>query len=369
MRPAYRQQYAMNSNMLRACVFTFVAMATVQAPRHITAQVPQFRILGAPTCANCVIKKELVRRITDRTLPGALLEYASAHVARDGRSFVVSGEDGRELYLADANGQIVRRIGRSGEGPNEYRAPNYVLELDSFFVVFDTRNSRATYLAKQDLRAVKSVRLTANPLIAPIPLPMNRYAANVVKLSSGQAASKPISVIAASGTTIRSFGLDTRKGQSITSKALTRILAPGRGGVIWAGYPEEYRIEKWDTAGQLLAVYQREVEWFRPRDSNSRESGLPHLRSLHEDENGALWVTIGTVKPNPAAKRGAFPFDHSLSETRVEVLDMSARRVIASQTFPSWFPQDVMGGLFQTIYTTTEGGDPLVQVWTYTLSR
>lgn len=75
-----------------------------------------------------------------------LEEVKSAVIAADHSVVVVDGR-GRAVLFIGRNGTLLRRVGREGDGPNEYRYPVHVSLLDDSLVkVFDASHWRITTL-------------------------------------------------------------------------------------------------------------------------------------------------------------------------------------------------------------------------------
>jgi hypothetical protein len=340
---------------------------TCLVPGSAFAQVAVQRIAGGSTCSGCLIETQRLASVSDAALPGSILDFAWAGTLRDGRFYVVTGWSGQELYIANPAGAITQRIGRAGQGPGEYRAPHYVLDVDSFLVVIDVRNRRATYLTRDRLQFVRTTPLSGAPLSRPVALSGNRFLINAIV--SGDAG-HPLHVIDSDGRVLRSFGQDSRSaGAVLTSHTATRVTAAASDGSVWVAHPNEYRIEKWDSTGRLTAVYERTLTWFPRRTADATGAGLPRITALHEAEPGKLWVEIRTTRPAPAARENrTFPADHSNSETYVEILDMQARSVLTARQFKGWFPYSTGAGLTGSIYDD-KTLEPRVHVWTYRLRR
>jgi hypothetical protein len=82
---------------------TVVACAT----QPVAGQLSTHRISGSAVCSACTIEKRLVGEITDRLLPGSLLDFGWVGVVRDGRFFVMSGWMGEELYVANPDAPVL----------------------------------------------------------------------------------------------------------------------------------------------------------------------------------------------------------------------------------------------------------------------
>jgi hypothetical protein len=335
-------------------------------------QVPVQVITGGATC-QCRLQRYLVATITDSLYEGgtSLNPLAQVSAAATGEFLIASSQ----LWLTDRTGRIVRQVGQVGSGPGEFRSPQFVLAEAAGHRVFDQRLRRTTRLALGTFAAVEDAPMPFFSWHAAM-FPDGRYVLGGEFDSPGHAG-QPLHLVAADGTILLSFGNNPdlaptpglhRDGRE---RLLRRSVAPSGDSAVWTAHPFRYRLEKWDTRGRLLAVYERRTSWFPPTDRALLEapefetSGLnqPSIARLHEDEHGRLWVQI-TVRRRertlPLGQSDPGPYD-----TIVEVLDLAERRVIAAG-FINRLVRNVRGPSFYHLsYRESASLQPLIDVWAF----
>lgn len=323
-------------------------------------QVRPQTISGGPTCESCSIERHFLATVQDSTYDdGAIVRTIVLHVNSDGSFLVNAGPGlGSELYLAGRNGAIVRRVGRTGEGPGEYKLPMRLTEADSLFLVLDLSLRRATYLRKPSLELLYTVPipggLSPGPTVA---FPDGSYvmwARGGTRSTAGHA----LHHVSGDGRILRSFGPPL--GEDVPTLALA-----GDGGV-WIGF-DDYRIEKWSVDGDSMAAFVRVADWVKPID-DSTESGDRHtmLTGLREDENGLIWVHNAV---RTKAEVGGVS-DPAAAESVIEVLDPSTLTVVA-QSKTAGRREWVVGGrgFYLGEPRTSPSGLILMDVWRFRLLR
>lgn len=162
---------------------------------------------------------------TDR----ALFRVRSAHLLDDGGLLVVNG-GAQELLRFDAEGTRTRRIGGAGDGPGEFRAPEWVGALgEASLAVYDVRHARFTLLDGEGT-------VTGTRAAAPPQLP--GYVAGI-----GGVVPEPRGATA-DGTMLFSPGFNRVFGTSGTRvDTLVHFLAPSGGGapILLTPIPDEPR--------------------------------------------------------------------------------------------------------------------------------
>jgi hypothetical protein len=333
--------------------------------------VPVYIIPGGATCG-CHLQRYIVATITDSLFDGGatLNPLAQVSAASTGEFLVTTSQ----LYLADGTGRIVREVGRPGSGPGEFRRPEFALSDNAGHHVFDQRLRRKTRLTPHTFAAGE---------VAPLPFfshnaamfPDGRYVVAGDFNSPGHAG-QPLHLVAADGTILLSFG---NKDPTATSglhpdarnRLLRRIVAPSGDGAFWAAHPSRYLLEKWDTSGRLLAVYERRASWFPPTDwaviqapdYDGAALNHPTIARLHEDEQGRLWVQI-TIR----RRERTLPLGQSepqVFDTIFEVLDLDERQVFAAGFVNTltWF---IRGPFFyHRSYRESASLQPLIDIWAF----
>ena len=342
-----------------------VSKGTAQEVRTIPDEV---------SCDSCVIERFKVATIHDRDFPeGALATAVQPYPNTDGTFFVVAGRLEDELFLTDQFGSIVSRVGRDGEGPGEYMHPSHVHELPAAYLVYDGRLRRVTRLSKPDLEVLDTTPFPAiGGPVQPIVFEDGSY------LFSGSSSTREgvgqfFHLVDPSGTPVRSFG---EPDGVLRPRSLDRplVLALSHDATFWAGYPGEYRIERWDREGNLLEVYLREADWFSddPEDDRRRAT-LPQTRlsGLFEDEEGLLWVHVTSRRFIPREGGTALRIDPSpaTNGSIIEVLNPTAGTLVASSHLYGRVSFSVFGGFQQVVYPENSVGPLSVEVWAARIER
>ena len=303
--------------------------------------------------------------MTVRSEGGALVDGGAVHVNADGTFLVKAGPRWAELFLADESGAIVRQIGRSGEGPGEWFRPLSVAELPDAFVVFDPFLSRVTWLAKGDLAVARTARMPpANTGTLPAVFADGSYVLSG-PVPTREAAGRPLHVVTPDGEVLRSFGEDPSPS----------VIAPSGDSAVWAAQGDRYRLEKWHLDGRLVAVYEREADWFPALAADAApEAGDASLQisGMWEDGLGRLWVhmmvrtltevivldddghEMRTLRHDP---------DPKSSQEVIEVLDPRTASVVARRRIPESDGLVAMGGFFQQVHRSTDRGLLEIDIW------
>jgi hypothetical protein len=342
-----------------------VADVTAQEVRVITDEV---------SCDSCMIERYRVATIHDREFPeGALATVVFPHLNTDGRFLVVAGPIEDELFQTDLDGSIVRRVGRAGEGPGEYKHPTHVHELPSAYLVYDSRLRRVTRLSKTNLEVLATTRLPViGGPVRPIVFEDGSY------LFAGSSSTRGgvghfFHLVDSSGDAVRSFG-EPDGVLRPRSLEYPMVLALSRDGSFWAGYRGDYRIERWDREGNLLEVFLREANWFSyDPDNDERRATVPQARltGLFEDEDGLLWVHVTSRRFIPREQGTGLRSDPDPA-TRgsiIEVLDPKAGTLVASSRVDGWRAFSAIGGFYQVVYPEGPVGPLSVEVWAARLER
>jgi hypothetical protein len=155
----------------------------------------------------------------------------------------------------------------------------------------------------------------------------------------------PIHRLDSVGAIVRSFGIDTPQFRPDLSRLLTRVVAPSRGGGIWAAAPGRYIIDRWDPeSGRRDARIIVPSPWFRESDRSDRQTEHPQpvIVGLWEDEHSLLWVLLrdGNSDWRPPELPVHAPHDPESYSNKhdwvIEVIDPVSGRVVASRRFPEY---------------------------------
>jgi hypothetical protein len=111
----------------------------------------------------------------------------------------------------------------------------------------------------------------------------------------------PLHRYTSDGLIVSSFGSLTREFGPGVQQSLSRIIAKGADGVIWAGHVYRYEITAWDTTNEIRRRIVRTVNWFPPRTDEAHAPDDPpqtHLNALFERPDGTLWAAFSVADPD-----------------------------------------------------------------------
>ena len=186
------------------------------------------------------------------------------------------------------SGDIVHRVGKNGGRPGDFRAISALIigPCDTVFA-FDPKLGRANVFDEKYVCS-RTLLLTFTPdLFAGLAVG-GRLVLNA-NIRTEKRVGYPLHLISRTGDPIRSFGSDTGRYRPDLAFSDRRILARSGGGSLWAGYLNQYVVERWDMAGKLLEVLNRDVGWFEPYRGYPAASAEtpppPHMTGLVEESD------------------------------------------------------------------------------------
>ncbi len=160
----------------------------------------------------------------------------------------------------------------------------------------------------------------------------------------GETIGYPMHVVDREGRVVRSFGTDEPQYRPDLDDILTRNVAPGGDGTVWAMAPARYVLERWDpSTGELLQSTRIRSDWFRESIEPYSDETVrppPLVDGLWEDDDGLVWTIVQDAdvdwKPPPRANEHR-PFDlqeyDRIYDCVIEVVDPHSGRVLASRRF------------------------------------
>lgn len=292
------------------------------------------RMMAKPACQDCHVVENRIAVLS--AADGVLLDYGAFSFVRikDGR-FLTTGfaRDGT-IGVFGPDGRWQRDLGRRGAGPGEYGTPARLsLWTGDSVLVLDVALSRVSVLGP-DLRFARSFPLTL-PQTRLVGLPDGKIA-----LSSPPGSERGIMVVNRAGRTIATFGPRTMAN----SLDFQRELARGQGGTVLTARADRYDIEEFTSRGASRRLTRRTVEWFPPADSRRQVSALveptpPATAGILSAGDGMMWhlTAVTRVPFMPPVIRGPDGKDVydlgtflAQKDTRVELLDLRSRQVVAS---------------------------------------
>jgi hypothetical protein len=341
-------------------------------PKSVLAQ--EFKVPDAIGCRECKIRLVAMARLGGENDPASPHDWATAVRLRDGSYLVGPTMKPGTLHQYNASGQFIRAIGGLGDGPQEFSAFFSLTEGfgDSIAVleVFgrvkilspDLRVAR-TFRVPGELRRgllLSDHRLIANNVVRTADAPR----AAVHKLSPLGEIKKSISPTA---------GVYRRDRPWIHWRAIAA--APAQG--VWVGHYNQYRLEHWDSTGNMRQVLVRDPSWFKPwalLDSRPGSPPAPAMTSIWHDARGYLWTFTEVPdpgwKPKKLAGEGPTLTPKAIAErydTVLEVIDPVAKRVLARSRFPTLLSISARGTAVSLV--EIESGDVRLDVWKLELAR
>ena len=178
----------------------------------------------------------------------------------------------QNLRVYDRRGRFLAVVGRTGEGPGEFRLPTKVsVAPDGGVLVFDQSLNRTTEFSSR-LAFVRSIRMS-------VPITVSGFVATHTLLifsgrtrAGGPAARSSIHVFdRGMGRYLYSFGqVPPSSVPAFVGVAEVGRITRAPDGSIWYASPAPYRIEKYTTRGQLLLRIERANRFLPPVDSSVR---------------------------------------------------------------------------------------------------
>ena len=366
------------------------AFATLMAGLALSSSMPahaqaQERPVTERQCAPCTISA--TPRLAFQTAdPRASLAFVPMQVLRDGTSRYVLVVQGDLPLVFAADGRFIGPLGRTGEGPGEFRRASFVAPLpgDSLLVL-DTQLQRASVFSPE-LRFVRTIRLPFYANAARVLDWPARVAVNGVSYSRRDAG-WPLHILDLSEPTATlrtSFGDNDGEMRPGENARLIRRFVAGGTASFWALQVLSYQITHYGADGRILASIRREPDWFA--DESEWSLGGPERPPYPAVQTAAirgdtLWVAVRIPRADwkrawsdqrffgaGEAASGRGPDPTALHMTRVEVIDVRKRAVIASRDFDGIIV-DIDADLRASLYDLDPASEPRLRVFDLQLIR
>ncbi|HEX7239674.1 MAG TPA: 6-bladed beta-propeller [Longimicrobiaceae bacterium] len=352
---------------LALVVLPFLAASPAYAQR--TVVVP-----SAPSCRGCVIRVERVASLGGVADPGHLGEFGSVSVDRRGRYYVTTIASPHELHVFDGAGRYLRKVGRQGDGPGEFRiAAAPVFARGDTMYVLDVVAARVTRLSPSyGVLGTFRVPLGRDPQI--LVTGQNQLLLHAA-IPTADRVGLPLHLLDERGRISRSFGAVRPTVRPDLPFLNVRRVAAGRENRIWSAYLNRYVVEAWDSRGVLHLALERRPGWFapwlEPGPSPRLAPPRPLVAAIREDAQGRVWVLLHVADQNwrkRALRRVGSEYeitpedqDH-FYDTVIEVLDPRTGRLVASARHPRYVRGFAGDGLLYT-YREDADGVPAYEVW------
>ena len=309
-----------------------------------------------------------------------------AHLARltDGSIAYVPSSGADHFMVISPDGSVAKQIGRSGEGPGEYRLIRWVKPYDGRLHVFDVGLMRGVVLDRQ-FEVVSTTQLRTARLLDVAVLGDSAYVMNAA-LPTSEGIGYALHLIDDTGAAIRSFDeLAGGYGLPGSRSKLDRVLANAPDGNLWSAHKTQYRIDLWNPRqGALVQTLVRPTQWFQPHEVDGRYTperpAQPRILGIEVDGQDRIWVLIRVASDRWAEgfrkvgeeehpELGPYLLDDFdvAYDTVLEVIDPGSGSVIATAiTDQALFL--LMGG-WTVSYHELENGTPTLQLWKMQLRK
>jgi hypothetical protein len=332
---------------------------------HALAQTPR-PVLGSGSCTSCSVTVARFVEIGGTDGEGAL-PIAQPWVMRDQRGRIYAYGSGIEGVMAyDSAGRFLRRIGRAGSGPGEFRGVSGAVGIAGDSVAIIDGTLRRMTVLDPELATSRTVSISGS-FSGGVRIGTEILAVNAPDARRGPSVA---AIAVSTGKTVLSFGASELK----VPEGTLRSLAADTTGV-WVAFATQYRIERWLKDGSFAFALERQAGWFdAPSDAERRrrlQTGEPSplLQSIDVDERGRLWVlttvsdprwaTAVRLEPGKRFPDVVDPVKHQNSV--LEIIDPTLQAVLVSKTYDS--PQlSLLPGQWLVESTEDTSGRPILRI-------
>lgn len=222
----------------------------------------------------------------------------------DGPIYLSHHFDRGYIYVFDRDGRFLRRMGRPGDGPGEFRVVMDLGIADDHLFAVDRVGLRFT-LMNRDGSVQSTTRLPTSPgQGGTVALPSEGWLAIAAHIRSPELFGFALHTFDLAGNRLASF--DPANDDALLPQDLDRLarrLSRAENG-FWSADVNRYLVRKWDHEGALLASYQRSASWFAEwtqRSTLSPQGGrMTEVRDIHFDEDRQLlWMLIQVPSDRP----------------------------------------------------------------------
>jgi hypothetical protein len=306
-----------------------------------------------------------------------------------GRFYLLASHYGVErpvVYSHD--GRFLTALGGIGDGPGEFRMPGaLIVGAGDTVIILDSPTKRMSVFSPsyEFIRAVPlSGRLESAPGVAVL-LGDGRIATNMDIRIRRDSSGSSLQIVNPDGTIAHRFGDDSIPIRRwIDSGRRMRSLGSSRFGFWSATLLFEYRLERWDSAGNRTRLIRRQPPWFQPYDTTTIASPEhpphPALVAVMEDGEGRVWTVslvadsqwVEGLSKEPVRGEGGTIYyrtedPEAARDTYLEILDPVSGRLLVSRRFDGLYDYLINDSLIgRRVYD--ENGVPAVEIYRVTLS-
>ncbi len=257
--------------------------------------------------AFCSNGLSLARNMPDYPMKIVLEEVLSIGNLEDDTLYMwtgVAADDNGDVYVLDAmdyslkkfdpSGQLVKRVGRKGQGPGEFIAPRLLAASQHYLFTTD-QSFFGIQIFDKDLEFVARV---------PLGLPLSDIAA----MSDEKLAVIPLTVMGAGKVKILSTQgrilqeFEYAESQDKLSLLNITDLEIGTEGYFYLAFSFKDRIEKWSTSGQK--IWTRSLMLAQDvREKKIGQFSVPSdvlFKTITKDSAGRVYVLSGNLSQHPS---------------------------------------------------------------------
>jgi hypothetical protein len=333
-------------------------------------------------CRSCRV--EVALRVTlgkGEGLPGR--PYANT-IATDsqGRFFLGFPETtGEPVWVFDRDGRIIRKLGRSGFGPGEFREVRTVrITPGDTLRVYDGSLGRVTVYSPA-LELVRTEPASAQ-LWDILWLEDGSVVINA-EMRSAPRVGLPLHLVTREGRIKRSFGEDDVPYSPRNRRRFFRWLSAAPGGFWSTSYTNTYKVQRFDTSGRELARLERRAAWFPPTDEywfpSKDRPPASELWGALQSTDSVLWVVArrgdetwhrGLSAPIHAEGRTIYPWAsyEKVFDSVIEAVGVPEYRLLGSRRFDGVF-FSVFGNGLAAMIRESPDGEPFVEIYQLRLRR
>jgi hypothetical protein len=324
---------------------------------HLDAQAVERVVSGAQLpCSGCSLQIEPQGIIGDgeeNHLPGVPMGLA---VNTLGHVYALTLPHFTIMEFSP-EGAFIRSIGGTGDGPGEFRRPLGLLvgPGDSLFVF----HRGGTSVFNREGEFVRQ-----SPELQLLERPIRLESGHIVRVANpGPPVGRPtIHVSPETGGEAQTFGPVTVPGRLEGVPVMQPLAyAPSTGNAFWVAPRAPYRLERWNSTGELEFVLERRATHHRADEApiiqeNGRSvATFPYLSAVSEDARGHVWAAVvDELAEAPEGEPHRF-------ESMVEAVDPATGRLLGSARVPGRVLLMTRDG---TIVSYSEGelGTPLLTI-------
>lgn len=251
---------------------------------------PHVSLMGELPCERCEIDLELLAEVTDSGINGVYLgEQGMPRRDSRGRIHIPTGSWER-LAVFDPSGELIRTLGRGGQGPGEFGrvGPHLFDRADSIWV-WDQPQARVT-LFSPDLEFVRTVRLP----VAPTQFLPDGTILSLHEVRDPSLIGFPAHRFDRTGEVLVSFGRDPPRYRPDERLLHENVGGLSPEGLLWMSPKGRYELQLWEPLeGTLLETLHPEAPWFEgvlPGSDLRSDRPSSIVTGIWTDEAGVVWV-------------------------------------------------------------------------------